>query len=141
MGRRSVECSGQLELGNLELKSIYLGRGRGQGEDETLQLEGLFCGLLPPWPNFPPNNKCVNLPWRIPVDRQRAGCQAEVCLLALGLTESPQTCWEVGPLPLTLQMRKPSHTEAKVTLPRHEWLGSLLNNLPEKFPHFFDGES
>lgn len=89
-------------------------------------LRGSSAVSQPPWPNFPPNNKCVNLPWRIPVDRQRTGCQAEVCLLALGLTETSQTCWEVGPLPLTLQMRKPSPA-----LPRREWLGSLLNrNFP-----------
>ena len=95
----------------------------------------------PPWPNFPPNNKCVDPLWRGPDDRQRAGYQSEVCLLAPGLTEPSQISWEVGICPLTLQMRKPSPTEAKVTLPGHEWLGSLLNNLPEKFPHFFEGES
>lgn len=40
MGQRFVECSGQLELGKLELKRVHLGRGRGEGE--TSQPEGLL---------------------------------------------------------------------------------------------------
>lgn len=40
LGQRFVECSGQLELGKLELKRVHLGRWRGEGE--TLQPEGLL---------------------------------------------------------------------------------------------------
>lgn len=49
-----------------------------------------------PWPTLPPNNKGIKLSWGIPVDRERAVYQAEMCVLALDFIETSQTRWDVS---------------------------------------------